>query len=108
MAQVLTRNLRAAHRKAARFEQGDGWGADYADFTAAPLDEFFKQSVSYVEYRGGLLPFLRGDEDIEMTLYPDGSVAVMVAAVHPSEGIYALTRKADIKAAMEFLRPAGV
>ena len=107
IAQKLTRQLRAAHRRASRFEESPtAWGYDYADFTTPALDQFFGQSVRYMDHREGQLAFLKGNE-ADLTLYADGSVGVHVPAVHPEEGIFALTRKADLRAAKELLEKEG-
>ena len=106
IAQTLSRQLRAAHRRAGKYEESDGWGYDYADFTTPALDQFFDRSVRYLDYREGQLAFLDG-EDADLTLYPDGSVGVHIAAIPPEEGIFALTRKADLLAAKELLEKEG-
>ena len=104
IAQTLTRQLRSAHRRASRYEESDGWGYDYADFITPALDQFYDRSVRYLEYQEDQLAFLDGNE-ADLTLYPDGSVGVHIAAIPPEEGIFALTRKADLLAAKALLGP---
>ena len=108
IAQTLTRQVRAAYRQGDRCEARQVVGYDLGDFTGPPTARFFSQAVRYQDCQGDALACTRG-HDAELTLYQDGSVAVWInpGAVHPSAGIFALTRKADLLAAKELLEKEG-
>lgn len=98
-AQTLTRKLRAAYRRADK--HGEDPGCQPADFYEADLDRLYTEADKYREVSG--VAFLDG-YDADLMLYPDGSVAAFIPAVHPAEGgVAAITKPAHIQAARALL-----
>ena len=99
-AQTLTRKLRDAYRRGEQAEARMDVGVEMGDYTTAPTCTLYREAVRYREVTS--VEFLSGF-DADLMMYADGSVAAFVPAVHWADGVRAVTKAAEAKAAKELL-----